>query len=172
MGWRRQEEALFAATMLHDLGFERIDEVEDRRFTLVGAEAAAGLPDRSPLPPALRHDVLDAITLHLNPSVPAGRGTVQHLAHDGILLDVLGVRAAELDRAGMRRVRERHPGHGFGVRAEPLLRAHGRRVAGCRAGVLFRAGFGRALRLGPWHALDRAEAERAGEGRAEAGRVG
>jgi HD domain len=152
------EEALFAATMLHDLGFRRIEEIEDRCFTLAAAEAAAGLLAGSPLPPALQHDVLDAITLHLNPAVPRRQGAVQHLAHDGILLDVLGVRAGELERAGMRRVRERHPGHGFTVRAAPLLRAHGRRVAGCRAGVLFRAGFGRALALGPWHGLDRAEA--------------
>ncbi len=165
------EEALFAAVMLHDFGFEQMDELDDRCFTLAGAEAAAGLLDRSPLPPALRHDVLDAITLHLNPAVPRERGAVQHLAHDGILLDVVGVRAAELDRAGLRRVRDRHPGHAFSIRAEPLLRAHARRVAGCRAGVLFRAGFGPALKLGPWHALDRAEAARAERERAEAGPV-
>ena len=41
--------------------------------------------------------MLEAITLHLNPAVPREQGAVQHLTHDGVLLDVLGVRAWELD---------------------------------------------------------------------------
>lgn len=152
------EEALFAATMLHDYAFETMDELTDRCFTLAGAEVAADLLEASPLSPALRHDVLDAITLHLNPRVDREQGEVQHLAHDGILLDVLGVRAWQLDRNGLGRVFERHPRHGFSVRGEPLLRGHGRGVHGCRAGALFAAGFGPALKTSPWRSADRASA--------------
>jgi hypothetical protein len=149
------EEALFAATMLHDYAFMTMDSLEDRCFTVAGAEVAEQTLASSPLSAAERHDVLDAITLHLNPAVPAERGIIQHLAHDGISLDVLGVRRWELDRDGVRHTFERRPRHGFTVRAEALMRAHGRRVRGCRCGALFLAGLGPALRTGPWRRLDR-----------------
>jgi hypothetical protein len=149
------DEALFAATMLHDYAFETMDTIADKCFTLVGAEVAADLLGRSPLAPSLQHDVLDAITLHLNPSVRREQGDVQYLTHEGIIVDVIGLRSWELDRQGVTRVAERHPRHGFTVRGEPLLRAHARRVHGCRAGALLRAGFGPALRLGMWRAQDR-----------------
>ena len=68
---------------------------------------------------------------------------------------MLGVRRWELDSAGTRRAVEPHPRHGFTVRGEPLLPAHGRRVHGCRAGALFLAGFGPALKTSPWRRADR-----------------
>lgn len=145
------DEALFAAALLHDYAFAEMDTISDTCFTLVGAEVAADLLATSPLTASLRHDVLDAITLHLNPTVDARRRPLQHLVHDGIALDVLGTRAWQLDPAGVRRVQERHPRHAFLARGEPLLRAHAGRVRGCRAGALFAAGFGPALRMSPWH---------------------
>lgn len=154
-GLECDDEALFAATMFHDYAFETMGSLTDKCFTLAGAEVAAQVLEAAPLSESSRHDVLDAITLHLNPTVPREQGVLQHLAHDGILLDVLGVRAWELNRDGVRRTFERHPRHGFTVRGEPLLRGHGRRVHGCRAGALFLAGFGPALKTGPWRALDR-----------------
>lgn len=150
------EEALFAATMFHDYAFETMDSLTDECFTLAGAEVAAQALEGSPLSESERHDVLDAITLHLNPTVPPEQGAIQHLAHDGILLDVLGMRSWDLDPVGVNRTAERHPRHGFTVRGAPLLRAHGRRVHGCRAGALFLAGFGPALKTSRWRALDRA----------------
>lgn len=149
------EEALFAATMFHDYAFEQMEQLSDRCFTFAGAEVAERFLDSSPLSRTARHDVLDAITLHLNPHVPPEQGAVQHLAHDGILLDVLGIRGWELDSGGIRRTFERHPRHGFTVRGEPLLKAHARRVPHCRTAALLHAGFGQALRTGPWHPLDR-----------------
>jgi hypothetical protein len=145
------DEALFAAALLHDYAFAQMEDISDKCFTLVGAEVAADLLAASPLAATLRHDVLDAITLHLNPTVDARAKPLQHLVHDGIALDVLGVRAWELDPTGVHQVQERHPRHGFVTRGTPLLRAHGRRVHGCRAGALFAAGFGPALRRSPWH---------------------
>jgi hypothetical protein len=144
------DEALFAATILHDYAFGDMDTISGKCFTLVGAEVAADLLKTSPLSDALRHDVLDAITLHLNPKVGVQQGTLQHLVHDGIIVDVLGIRASELDAAGARRVQEQHPRYGFNSRGEPLLRAHGKRVHGCRAGALFATGFGTALKIAPW----------------------
>ncbi len=144
------DEALFAATILHDYAFGEMDTISGKCFTLVGAEVAADLLATSPLSEVLRHDVLDAITLHLNPKVSVRQGAIQHLVHDGIVVDVLGIRAAELDSAGARRVQERHPRHGFNSRGEPLLRAHAHRVPGCRAAALLTTGFGLALKIAPW----------------------
>ncbi len=155
-GLECDEEALFAAVMFHDYAFLNMEEITDRCFTLAGAEVAEQALARSPLSPEALHDVLDAITLHLNPSVPPEQGALQHLAHDGIALDVLGMRNWELDGAGIGRVAERHPRHGFTVDGAPVLRANGRLVPGCRAGALHHAGFGVALRVGPWRAADRA----------------
>jgi hypothetical protein len=150
------EEALFAATMFHDFAFAAIPELDDRCFTLAGAEDAARFLAGSSLGESSHHDVLDAIALHLNPTVPAERGAVQHLAHDGIGLDVVGMRAWELDRGGIRRTFERHPRHAFNVRGGEMLHTNARRVRGCRAAALFATGFGPALKLSPWHSLDRA----------------
>jgi hypothetical protein len=151
-GLAYDDEALFAATMLHDFAFGTMDQLDGTCFTLAGAEVAEGVLADSPLSGALRHDVLDAITLHFNPSVGPQRGAVQHLAHDGIVLDVLGARAWHLDPDGVRRVQEDHPRHGFTRRGEPLLRAHGHRVPGTRVNTMFRCGFGPALRASPWRA--------------------
>lgn len=149
-------EALFAATMLHDWGFMGMDRLDGECFAWAGAKEAEQVLGSSPLSESERHDVLDAICLHLNPTVPRERGAIQHLAHDGIALDVVGMRAGELDGGGVRRTFERHPRHGFTVRGEPLMRAHGRRVRGCRSAALFAASFGQALRASPWRGLDAA----------------
>jgi hypothetical protein len=148
------DEALFAATMFHDYAFETMDSLTDRCFTFAGAEVAAEFLESSSMSETLRHDVLDAITLHLNPKIEPAK-PLQRLAHDGIALDVLGMRGWELDPTGVQAVAERHPRHGFTVRGEPLLRSHGSRVHGCRAGALMLAGFGPALKTSPWHAADR-----------------
>ena len=67
---------------------------------------------------------------------------------------MIGFRGWELDPAGVQRVAERHPRHGFTVRGRPLLRAHARRVRGCRVGAALLAGFGPALKLSPWRGAD------------------
>lgn len=153
-GLECDEEALFAATMFHDHAFPRMDEIEGKCFTLAGAEDAERFLASSLLDRSLHRDVLDAITLHVNPRVPPEQGVLQHLAKDGIGLDVIGTRAWDLDREGIGRTFERHPRHGFNAKAEGLLRTNARRAPGCRAAAAFATGFGQALRTSPWHARD------------------
>lgn len=150
------EEALFAATMFHDYAFPKIDEIDGKCFTLAGAEDAERFLASSSLDRSLHRDVLDAITLHLNPSVPREQGALQHLAKDGIGLDVIGTRAWDLDRGGIERTFERHPRHGFNAKAEGLLRTNARRAPGCRTAAAFATGFGQALKTSPWQARDHA----------------
>ena len=142
------DEALFAATMLHDHGFAQMESITDRCFTLVGADVAAHVLASSPL----RRDVEDAITLRLQPERPgrAGRAPAPRARRDHARRAPWPGALGQLDPAGIGRVaRSRHPRHGFTVRGEPMLRAHGRRVRGCRTGALFAAGFGPALKLAP-----------------------
>ena len=144
------EEALFVGAMLHDYGMRDIDSLRDRCFTLPGAEAALEVGERAGWEPARREAAAEAITFHLNPVVPMADGATQHLVHDGVLLDVVGLRAPELDNEGIGRVRARHPRLEFNRVGGGMLRRHGQRVHGCRAAALFATGFGLALKLGPW----------------------
>lgn len=144
------EEALFAGAMLHDYGIREIPTLDDRCFTLAGAEKAEAVLEGQGWEGARREPAAESITRHLNPEVPIEQGAVQHFVHDGVILDVVGLRAWELDGAGIERVRERHPRLDFNRVGGGALKLHGQRVRGCRAGALFTAGFGLALRLGPW----------------------
>ncbi len=149
-GIESDPEALFVGAMLHDYGIKDIGSLRDRCFTLPGAETCLDRAERAGWDRPRREAAAEAITKHLNPAVPASEGVVQHLVHDGIVLDVVGLRAWELDAAGIERVRKRHPRLEFNRVGGGMLREHGRRVKGCRAGLLFTSGFGIALRLGPW----------------------
>jgi hypothetical protein len=111
---------------------------------------------KAKLQPHLQHAVLDAITLHANPTVPLARGGLQFLLHAGVMVDVLGLRAFDLDWDGVERVATKHPRHAFTERGEPILRGHANRVAGTRARAGFQCGFSLALRLGPWVAYEAA----------------
>lgn len=144
------EEATFVAAMFHDYGMKELDSLRDRCFTLPGAEGAEVLLERSGWGSDRREVAAEAITRHLNPSVPLEQGAVQHFVHDGVILDVFGLRAWELDPNGIRRVRERHPRLKFNDVGGGMLRQHGLAVRGCRAAALFAGGFGLALKLAPW----------------------
>lgn len=158
-GLKYDDEALFSATMLHAHAFSQARTLEGACFTSASVEFAARFLHDSPFSDEVKSDIFDAISLHLNPAVGPPLGALQHLTHDGILLDILGVRAWELDREGLERVIRDHPRHGLTVRADFDLREHSRLVPGCRTAGLYRGGFGRALRWSRWWAADRAEAQ-------------
>jgi hypothetical protein len=149
------EEALFAATMLHAYSFSWLLDIEGECFTAASVDFAAEVLEHAPFDPAVRDDVLDAISRHLNPAVGPPLGALQHLTHDGILLDLLGVRAWELDREGLDRVEDAHPRHGLTVVSDFDLSQHARQVPNGRVAALYGAGHGFALRLSRWWARDR-----------------
>jgi len=149
------DEAVFAACLLHDLAFPSTEEpCADRCFALRGAELAEAVLEDSPLSAAQRHAVLDAITLHLNPHVTSDRGELQRLVHDGILADVMGVRAWEMDRAGFERVSEMHPRHAWNHRGPVGFCAHASRFPQSRAAAAVRCGFALSVRMSPGYALE------------------
>lgn len=148
------ESALFAATMLHAVALRRMEGPdaggEDECFAVASARSAREILEATSMAKQLQDEVCDAISLQLNPVVRPARGTLQHLTHDGILLDTTGVRAWELDREGLKRVLEEHPRHGLTKVGRRVLRAHGRRVRNSRTHVLFHVGFGAAMRGSRW----------------------
>jgi hypothetical protein len=151
------EEALFAATMLHAYAFSRLDAIRDACFTSVSIDLAEPALRDAPFPEDVKRDLLESISLQLNPAVGPPLGALQHLTHDGILLDILGVRAWELDREGLERVVRAHPRHGLTVRSDIDLSEHARRVPNGRVAALYGAGHGFALRLSRWWAQDLAQ---------------
>ena len=150
-GVGHDEELLFVATMFHDAGALEPDRSDGGRcFTLKGAAdaeshltAAGWSADRCAA-------AAEAITLHLNPSVPLERGPEAHLMHDGVLLDAVGLRAWELRRDAIERVRSRHPRLRFSQEGGRLLAEQARAIPACRTAAALGAGFGLALKLGPW----------------------
>lgn len=131
-------EVLFVAAMLHDQG---VVATTGRCFTLAGAEVAERLAG---------HTAAEAITLHLNPSVPPQQSPEAHLLHDGVLLDAVGLRAWELRREAIERVRAKHPRLRFSQDGGRLLREQARAIPQCRTAAVMKAGFALALKLGPW----------------------
>jgi HD domain-containing protein len=131
-------ELLYVAAVLHDQGAV---ETTDRCFTLAGAEEAERLGGAS---------AAEAITLHINPNVPPDQGPEAHLLHDGVLLDAVGLRAWELRREAIERVRAQYPRLRFSQEAARLLSAQARAIPQCRTAAVMRAGFGLTLKLAPW----------------------
>jgi hypothetical protein len=154
-GAKCDEKALFAATMLHDQGFLNAVALDSECFTAASATSVQELLSSYGFSEQDQRDVLDAITRHLNPVVDPSQGEIQRYAHAGILLDMFGVRARELDPEGVERVFDEHPRHGFTVAVEGILREHGGKVKKSRSRLLFASGFGGSLALSRWRKLDR-----------------
>jgi hypothetical protein len=144
-------ELLFVATMFHDQGVMEPDLTDGGRcFTLRGAADAEAHLAANGRPSADCASAAEAITLHINPAVPLEQGPEAHLMHDGVLLDLAGARAWELRRETVENVRSRHPRLRFSQEGRRLLGAEARAIPRCRAAAAFGAGFGLAVRLGPW----------------------
>lgn len=150
-GIGHDEEVLFAATMFHDAGVLEPNVSDGGRcFTLKGAADAESHGAAAGWPAERCAAAAEAITLHLNPAVPVERGLEAHLMHDGVLLDAVGLRAWELRRDAIERVRSRHPRLRFSQDGGRLLAEQARAIPRCRTAAALGAGFGLALRLGPW----------------------
>lgn len=150
-GLAHDAELLFVATMFHDAGVLEIDRADGGRcFTLKGAAGADSHVAAAGWPAERCAAAAEAITLHLNPSVPLERGPEAHLMHDGVLLDAVGLRAWELHKDAIERVRSRHPRLRFSQEGGRLLGEQARAIPGCRTAAALGAGFGIALKLGPW----------------------
>ncbi len=112
---RFDEEILYIACLLHDIGFTNDPDPERPHphcFTLVGADAALELAGR--LGDRSRAEaVAHAITMHVNLWVRPSEGVEPHLLTIATKLDVMGTRFLEIDPVTARAVLERYPRRGL-----------------------------------------------------------
>jgi hypothetical protein len=143
------DELLFAATMLHDVGLSGPRQSED--FTLAGARAARDVADAVGLSSAATTTVCDAITLHHSPGVTLDDGPVAYLLSAGAGIDVLGLRSWKLPPALLEDAVMNWPRLGFKREFGQLWRAEADAVPEGRAQFLRRYGAaGLAIRLAPF----------------------
>ncbi len=138
-GLKYDEELLYVACLLHDLGLvKRFNGVDPDSycFALDGAlaaqDAARGYWDE-----ARRDSLAEAIALHLNPSVGRQHGAEAHLLNAGAALDVAGLRKWEVAPDTQEAVLQRHPRENMKTGISTLLRTESANRPCCRAHFLF-----------------------------------
>ena len=145
-------ELLYLACMLHDLGLTSAHDGADPTvacFAVEGARAAHELVCAHGQPRERARTVAEAITLHLNVTVPARLGAEAHLLSMGVSLDTVGRRLRRLPRPSVAEVERRWSREGF---TECLVAATERQAARrpqSRSAFLHELGFARLLRANP-----------------------
>jgi HD domain len=109
-GIRHDEELLYVASLLHDLGATSRYPGEGLHcFGVVSALAARDLVRAREWKEARARATAEAISLHLNVRVGLEHGPEAHLLSAAAALDVTGLRVWELDRRTIGAVLARHP---------------------------------------------------------------
>ena len=141
-GARYDEEALYIGCLLHDAGLPTAVETGDSScFTLASAAQAEECARRAGWSDTRRDDLAEAITLHINPTVPASQSVEGNLLARGSTLDGIALRWAwRMHPETVRTVHERHPREGMQHELRPLLRAHAKAAPRCRIAFLRRYG--------------------------------
>jgi hypothetical protein len=146
------EEALYVACLLHDLGLTERAAPADPVvcFGVSGGEAARAALLGAGWPAERVDLVAEAICLHLNVRVGLRHGPVAYLVRAGSAFDVIGARYRALPPAAVEAVLASHPRLGFKREMEVAARRYGLRP-GSRLEFLFRRlGFGRLIAAAPF----------------------
>ena len=151
-GLRYDEEVLYVASLLHDLGLSTRAEGAGRSgcFTLVGARACQDLATRTALSDRDAERAANAVTLHMNLLVGPRDGVEAHLVTAATQLDVIGLRYWRVHPQTRRAVLARHPRRGDKAGMAELFRAEARRAGGTRARFNWYLGFPLLLRTAPF----------------------
>ncbi len=151
-GTRHDPELLYVACVLHDLGLTEAHDGRDPTascFAVEGARAAHAFMCARGEPQERARSVANAISLHLNVTVPQRFGAEAALLSRGVMLDVVGRRLEQLPRASIAQVIARWPRDGSG---EALLAATKRQAQlrpHSRAALLHRLGFAALVSANP-----------------------
>lgn len=141
LGVRFDDELLYAACMLHDLGLTVAYGDCGRHaecFTLDSVEGASAWSKDVGWDAARQDALAEAILLHMNVVVDVEQGVEAHLLHEAACLDCLGLRAWELTHKTRNTVIARHPRGPFKSYLVDTFSAQARRRPGCRAAFLIR----------------------------------
>ena len=105
-------EILFLGCMLHDLGLVR-RFINDDRFEIDGADAAADFLSRKGYPDAKIAVIWDAIALHTTLSIPQRKRPEIALVQFGAGIDVGAIPLEALSRSAVDQILEAYPRMGF-----------------------------------------------------------
>jgi hypothetical protein len=147
------DEAVFVAIMLHDLGLtdaHRPRDDNEHCFTIIGAHAAQTLAARHQWNDRRAAIAANAITLHLNVSVAERHGPEAQMVRAGSGADVAGLGLDVLHQDQIDAVVQRYPRHDF-KRAIAVPLAHeAAQHPCCRIAFMHqRLGFGHLIQHAP-----------------------
>jgi hypothetical protein len=144
------EELLYVACVLHDIGLtDRFDEPE-RSFEIVGADVAAALTERHAWELARRYTVHRAIVLHMSPSISPAELAEVRLLDAGVTCDVSGRRVEEIEKRALEEVLRRYSRADFKRDFSAALRREAARKPRCSAAVLFDLGLQQRIDEAPF----------------------
>lgn len=139
LGARFDDELLFAASMLHDLGVtERYWPQPGACFAITGARDALAWLLAEGCPERRARVVAEAIAMHLNVTVDLASGVEAHLLRFGTGLDVVGQRASVLPKDARDEIVRRHPRLDFKREVTNVLRRQTEQSPRSRIGVVCR----------------------------------
>jgi hypothetical protein len=148
------EELLFVASLLHDLGLtsagSQVSASTAACFAVEGAFAAEEFLEKQGVDESRRKLVAEAISMHLNVRVPLERGVEAHLLHEGAAMDVVGSRFDLVNEATRNQVLVKHPrlemksAFVASMKQQSIARPYS------RAGFLCRHGFVSMIRRSPF----------------------
>lgn len=143
------DEAVFVALMLHDLGLTdryRLHGSREQCFTIVGARIAEELGVRHAWPEPRARLAAEAIALHLNVIVDAGHGREAQMVRAGTGGDVAGLGLDRLDEDQIRTVCAKHPRLDFTDEVRAAFAIETRERPECRVAFLTaKLGFDRLI---------------------------
>jgi hypothetical protein len=159
---KHDEELLYVACLLHDLGLTEPHEGRDRTarcFAVEGARGAHALVCQHEGSEHKAELVAQAISLHLNIKVPDRFGPVATLLHQGVALDAVGRWAERLPAGALGAVNQLWPREGSGDELVAATRRQAQLRPRSRAALLHKLGFAGLVAANP---LDRDGHEPAG----------
>ncbi len=165
----RDEEVLFVAAMLHDLGVtERHHGTQQGIgcFAVEGAICASGWLAEQGCAEPKGQIIADAISLHLNPIIAPSSGETALYLQAGAYCDIMGRRCAEIPPRLVRQVVSDNPSEGVEVEFARFLEREHRARPDSRLGVFVTTQGENLPPLCPWRRLE-AEPQRQGMGAAE-----
>ncbi|HEX2233053.1 MAG TPA: HD domain-containing protein [Thermoleophilaceae bacterium] len=149
---RYDDELLFVASLLHDLGLTDSFASRDGPpcFAVQGAIAAGDWGLKHGCERSRAEVVANAISLHINPRVPPSEGVEAHLLAAGAAFDVIGARYGHLAKPLVAAAVELHPRLGFKREMEDRSRRAAHRGPQTRVAFGYRLGFGRMIAGAPF----------------------
>ena len=145
-------ELLYLACVLHDLGLTEAHWGRDPHADCVaveGARAAHAIVQAQGASEERARRVAEAISLHLNVTVPARLGAEAHLLSKGVSLDAVGRRLHQIPAPAGAAIAARWPREGFAEELAASTTRQARLRADSRSALLHRLGFVALVRGNP-----------------------